>query len=114
MHPTYSRAENSHSYNNDFALVQLGHPIDFDVLTHVRPVCLPPFMRSPPEGTKAIVTGWGHTSEGGRGSNALMEAELSVVDCNKFYGESDYNITDSILCAGVGDGRIGGRDACQV
>lgn len=63
-------------------------------------------------GDMATVTGWGATSEGGRGSNRLLEADVPVVsdaDCAAAYG-SDFFAAHH-LCAGyLGEGGV---DTCQ-
>lgn len=63
-------------------------------------------------GDMAWVTGWGATSEGGNGSNVLLEAEVPIVsdaDCAAAYG-SDL-VPQHHLCAGfLGEGGV---DTCQ-
>jgi trypsin len=63
-------------------------------------------------GDMAWVTGWGATSEGGSGSNVLLEAEVPIVsdaDCADAYGSQ--LVPQHHLCAGfLGEGGV---DTCQ-
>ncbi|XP_068083873.1 trypsin-1 [Anabrus simplex] len=77
---------------------------------NVSAVALPSQNEIIPDGTKAVVTGWGATSEGGSVSDTLQKVILPIVPnirCNLTYNGE---ITDRMLCAGFIDGR---RDACQ-
>lgn len=62
-------------------------------------------------GTLATITGWGATSEGGAGSNDLLEAQVPIVSdgqCYAHYGGRTVPATE--LCAGYSEGGV---DACQ-
>merc|ERR1712168_647824 len=104
---------NSRKINYDFALMKLKKDIDFKKHPHMRPICLPNANAGDFAGEKAIVSGWGATSEGGDVSNVLLEAEVNVMsnkECvsNTNYGSND--ITDVMMCAGI---MKGGTDSCQ-
>jgi len=69
-------------------------------------------------GRTAFISGWGHTSEGGQGSDTLKAAQIQMLDdptCNGVYngspeaGGARY-YPDSMVCAGV---LSGGTDTCQ-
>jgi trypsin len=62
-------------------------------------------------GVIATAAGWGATSEGGSGSDALLEVDLPIIsdaDCAAHYGSSTDGATE--LCAGH---AAGGKDTCQ-
>jgi len=63
-------------------------------------------------GTISTVTGWGTTSEGGVGSNALLEVDIPIVSNATCNAPSSYNgeVTVNMLCAGL---AAGGKDSCQ-
>jgi len=65
----------------------------------------------PKDNDKAIITGWGRTTQGGQPSPKLMEVEIPIVSqekCRQAYGQS--RITNSMICAGLDEG---GKDSCQ-
>jgi trypsin len=62
-------------------------------------------------GVLATVIGWGATSEGGSGSDRLLEVALPILSdaaCAAHYGTSTVAATE--ICAGVPEG---GKDSCQ-
>lgn len=63
-------------------------------------------------GDIATVTGWGATSDGGSGSNALREVEVSIVSNATCNAPASYGgaVTANMLCAGE---AAGGKDSCQ-
>lgn len=64
-------------------------------------------------GVTSTVTGWGDTTEGGYGSNDLLEVQVPIVSyavCAAGYA-GEYQLTDAVhLCAGL---AAGGKDSCQ-
>jgi len=99
--------------NNDFALLKLAEPIDFDAYPHIRPACLPEDDSNDYFGYQAIVSGWGTTSSGGDVSNYLQYVDVNILSndmCKNDYGYSPDQITDHMLCANV---EGGGKDSCQ-
>ncbi|MCB0164674.1 MAG: trypsin-like serine protease [Anaerolineae bacterium] len=63
-------------------------------------------------GDTATVTGWGATSEGGAGSNALLEVAVPIVSNATCNAPASYGgaVTANMLCAGL---AAGGKDSCQ-
>ena len=108
-HPNYD----SYSVDNDFALIELKHPVDFACHEHIRPACLPTV--DVPEGSTMTITGWGTLSQGGSQPDVLQEAQITKVsdaDCESAYPG---DITVNMFCAGnvVGGGIAAGIDSCQ-
>lgn len=101
VHPKW----NAKAVDFDVALLrltsplQLGHPI---ALTAVAPL---------PE-SRAWVSGWGATVEGGGGSPYLRSAVVPIVARSICNGPDAYNgaITHQMFCAGQSEG---GKDSCQ-
>jgi len=93
---------------NDIAIIKLAKPIKFGKI--VQPACLPKADEKVPEGTEALVAGWGHTSQGGQASMVLLQTKVPITSfqtCNNHY----YNIVDKTqICAGY---TQGGKDSCQ-
>jgi secreted trypsin-like serine protease len=92
---------------NDIALLELKTPA-----TQGKVVELIGASGSIDPGTKLRVTGWGALSEGGRGSEILMGADIPTVTNEICNAEGSYNgrIKPSMICAGL---RGGGLDSCQ-
>ena len=105
-HPRY----NSRTTDNDIALLQLDSAMR--MTNFVGTARLPRGDISP--GTTCKISGWGATSESGRGANILQEGDVRVMsnrDCQNT-GYSSSQITAGMLCAqGTRNGRI--VDACQ-
>ncbi|XP_064206019.1 transmembrane protease serine 2 [Anguilla rostrata] len=96
--------------NNDIALMKLRRPLTMSDV--VRPVCLPNAGLNFAAPEKCWISGWGATSSGGRGSEVLLEAQVSLIDqtvCNsrRVY---DGKITKTMICAGKLEGGV---DSCQ-
>lgn len=65
-------------------------------------------------GTRASISGWGTTSEGGDLSSTLRQAEVSIVsdaDCGSPQAYGSAFFAETMVCAGVYP--QGGRDSCQ-
>ena len=64
------------------------------------------------QGDTATITGWGATSDGGAGSNALLEVAVPIVSNNTCNAPASYGgaVTANMLCAGL---AAGGKDSCQ-
>uniref|UniRef100_A0A1B6LJF7 Peptidase S1 domain-containing protein n=1 Tax=Graphocephala atropunctata TaxID=36148 RepID=A0A1B6LJF7_9HEMI len=110
-HPQYR----SPSVYNDIALYKLGKTVQFN--EYIRPICLQTEHQFP--NTYAIATGWGRTEWGGKGSDILQKANLTITprrQCSDAYrgavGEKLSNgIRDaSQMCAGDIEN---GKDTCQ-
>jgi secreted trypsin-like serine protease len=60
---------------------------------------------------KAMIAGWGKTTEKGSPSLQLMQADIPLVDRGKCNGQGAYEgtVEDNMLCAGTDDGS---QDSC--
>ncbi len=103
IHPGWNAANNT----NDIAAIKLERASTATPM----PWAVPGQESLWAPGVSATVVGWGATSEGGSGSNALKEATVPVVSdtqCDAWY---DGAITPSQhICAGY---QQGGTDTCQ-
>jgi len=100
-HPNYD----GRTMENDLMLLRLKEPSSYDTVT------LDDGSASLSVGTDVTVMGWGATSEGGSGSDVLLEVEVDVIsetDCND--GNSyDGDVIDAVMiCA-----SRSGKDSCQ-
>jgi len=108
VHPKFD----SNTMDYDFTLLRLARPVTTDGSGAARAIAPVASDVSVPARTRAWVTGWGATVEGGSGSVDLLGAAVPVITnatCNK---PQSYNgeITDRMICAG----RVnGGVDSCQ-
>lgn len=98
--------------NNDLALLHLATPATLNAAVGIVDLVGPADSSLFEPGDTATVTGWGSTSEGGAGSNALLEVSIPIVSNQTCNAPASYNgqITSSMLCAGVPQG---GLDSCQ-
>lgn len=105
-HPLASGADDP---RYDLTMVRLEHPVTgAKPLAIVTPGAEDAFWAA---GEMLTVTGWGDTTEGGSGSDALLETDVprvSDADCADAYA-SRFSAAD-MVCAGYPDG---GRDTCQ-
>lgn len=106
MHRLY----NPTTLQHDIALLKLDQPVP--LLDPIRPVCLPTSANHNFDFKKAIVAGWGLTSDGGVQSSYLQEVVVPVLT-NAQCRATSYKsmIVDTMLCAGY---LQGGKDSCQV
>jgi secreted trypsin-like serine protease len=105
VHPKWKQT--SSQFDFDAALLKLATPAK-----SVKPIAVIPPAGVLPEGPNVKVTGWGALTEGGSGTNQLMQVDVPVVstaECNKPESYGD-RITAQMFCAGF---RDGGRDSCQ-
>lgn len=103
IHPKYNRITNE----NDLAIIKLSSKTEFT--ESIQPICLPQKNRDY-AGQLGIITGWGHTSFGGSGSNQLRQVSLPVWNNTSCDAAFSVAITEFMLCAG---NRKGGKDSCQ-
>ena len=111
---TINPSWNPTTYNGDIALLQLSSPLTFSL--NVQPIALPVTQDPttwPAVGTAAQISGWGSTSFGGKSSETLLAANVSILSAPNdntcgTYGSS-FSSFDNI-CAGVIGGGI---DTCQ-
>jgi len=107
MHPYYSYGSNS----NDFAIVKLSTPVQFDETT--QPICLPDPTENYDD-SLAEVTGWGSTVQGGPTTDILQTVNVTTItnrQCQQIFDQESSDsatISPSMLCAGEP-----GRDSCQ-
>lgn len=100
------------SLDSDISLLELAAPLEFSA--SIAPIALPQQDQHVPEGSNAVVTGWGRLQE--TGSISPLELQMvevpimSMEECRKAYGANA--ITDNMICAGYYG--VGGKDACQV
>ncbi|XP_038609108.1 transmembrane protease serine 12 [Tachyglossus aculeatus] len=107
IHPNF----NMDLFINDIAIFQLKKAIRFNA--YVRPICLPflNILINLNESTRCFIGGWGGTTEKGKHSVFLQEAEVKLVSrdiCNSHKGYSGL-VPNSSFCAS-GDGGI---DTCR-
>ncbi|XP_065296368.1 trypsin-1-like [Dermacentor albipictus] len=107
---------NSNTMDNDYALLELRTPLDFEGKhRHLMPVCLPEPGESF-EGQDCTISGWGLTrdrSEGGRIPAKLQKADVPVLKystCREFYRRFNQLKEETMICAGPEEG---GRSVCQ-
>lgn len=99
------------TFNSDVALIRLDRPAPQRKLVFV----LPDDEHLWSAGTRAAIIGWGDTTEGGRGSESLLQARVPVVssdECATAYPEIWKPPFDeaTMFCAGMPQG---GTDTCQ-
>lgn len=103
IHPSY----NTVTVSNDVAVIKLASPVTLSSTAQIVRLANEPVQA----GTPLIVTGWGHTTEGGEGSNNLRAVVVNLdtrAVCQmkyRFYGKT---IDHTMICAGAP-----GKDACQ-
>jgi secreted trypsin-like serine protease len=108
IHPSYNPDKSSSPNENDYdiALVELNASSGQTVMQ------LLDDNNTVLDGLIGTVAGWGLTSVGGQGSNALLKTSLKITtntSCNTDYGGS---ITSNMLCAGgINAGDV--TDTCQ-
>ncbi|TOG47586.1 S1 family peptidase [Vibrio parahaemolyticus] len=102
-------AYNSHTTNNDIALIELEHSVDSATID----LATPEVLDSVHVGDKLHVAGWGNTSTTDRVyPTVLQQVDLEYVDratCQNLSGNYS-NVSDDGICAGY---YWGGKDSCQ-
>lgn len=103
-HPQFVSAESG----NDVALVRLASPITVSKYATL-------LAKTPPPGTSARILGWGKTSQGGPGSDALLMGGVKTIsnnDCEVRYKTSSIQVPNTgwntMICA-----EKLGVDSCQ-
>lgn len=105
------RDPNDDSGQYDIALVKLNAPIPNGNI-NIAPICLPDLKMKIEPGARALIAGWGDTSEHG-----LKQGNVPIWDRNscqeRFDENSEMNMTidDTFICAGQ---RRDGDDTCFV
>ena len=106
LHPAYETGFDT-SIDGDIALLRLAEPVyDIPVLPLVHQYEL---IRP---GVNGTVVGWGLTTDGGQGSEVLLEVELPIVshEVANATGAYDVDLSADMLPAGFIEG---GKDSCQ-
>ncbi|HCK0611674.1 TPA: serine protease [Vibrio parahaemolyticus] len=102
-------AYNSHTTNNDIALIELEHSVDSATID----LATPEVLDSVRVGDKLHLAGWGNTSTTDRVyPTVLQQVDLEYVDratCQNLSGNYS-NVSDDGICAGY---YWGGKDSCQ-
>jgi len=96
--------------DNDLALLRLSQPSK-QATINIIPADDPAGLTSP--GNMGTVIGWGATSEGGQGSQQLLQVEVPIVsnaDASAAYNPLQSTVTENMIAAGFPEG---GRDTCQ-
>ncbi|RXM97844.1 Acrosin [Acipenser ruthenus] len=106
IHARYSESTN----DNDLALMKLKSPFVYS--DYVQPVCWPTPAVEKLQLSLCFISGWGHTSFKGTGSDTLQQAQVGSIPlstCNQkgWYGGF---LTDNMKCAGFEEGGV---DTCQ-
>jgi len=106
VHPGWNKENN----DNDVALLQLSRRLTST--PSMRPIQLVAAGTAFAAPIPLQVTGWGATSEGGSGSEALLAAIVPLVPNSVCNARDSYagRVTANMFCAG---NREGGRDSCQ-
>ncbi|MFE9449815.1 serine protease [Streptomyces sp. NPDC006739] len=107
VNPGYDHVANT----GDFAVLTLAKPLPQSAVITMAAPGDPAYA----PGTRAVVSGWGDTTGGGKYPHHLRAARVSVLAddlCSRAYpgGPDGTYQADSMLCAGE---AAGGRDACQ-
>ncbi|CAG0915636.1 unnamed protein product [Notodromas monacha] len=101
----------SRTYENDIALIRLRKPLTWS--KSVQPICLSNNSEHYVPGRRAVVTGWGRTSETSRYTPSILQnVEVPVVtnDLCRVQLAEYLPIFSTQLCAGYPGGEL---DACQ-
>lgn len=104
---------NANKFINDFALLELKNPIDFEA-TGLGAINLvdPDFAAAGgiDEGVIATVLGWGATSESGGTSSLLRKVDVPVVSNKRANVAYNGAIDSTMIAAGYDEGK---KDSCQ-
>ena len=95
---------------NDYVLLQLNSSVPVDADTEPVPVAGAGESDVWRAGQPAIVSGWGHTTEGGAFSEKLQSVQVGITEDSNCRSTNS-NIDSTVqICAGIPEG---GKDACQ-
>ncbi|XP_066457607.1 enteropeptidase [Eleutherodactylus coqui] len=100
---------NKRTKDSDIAMMHLQQQVGYT--DYIQPVCLPENQEVFPPGLNCSIAGWGRTESQGPVPNILQEAQVPLISNEKCQQRmSEYNISDSMICAGYDEGGI---DTCQ-
>ncbi|KRT81075.1 Trypsin, partial [Oryctes borbonicus] len=100
-HPSY----NPDTAEYDISIVFLVSSLTFSA--GVATIPLPEQDQYTPEGSRAVVSGWGALTEGGSSPIQLQAVGVPIVSnerCAALYQVLGWAVTDSMLCAGYDEG----------
>ncbi|KAI4459622.1 polyserase-related [Holotrichia oblita] len=106
-HPNFNRA----NLDYDISILHLSSSLSFGPAA--APIPLSTQNQYYSDDTPAVVSGWGALIENGTAPLQLQAVGVPIVNnarCEALYKVEEYDVTDSMLCAGY---MSGGRDACQ-
>ena len=112
VHPKYDNPDSS----NDFALLELATPIDFDKMKTLSAISIADSNLETSggleDGQMTTVLGWGLTRENGSQPSVMREVDVPLVSRERANAPSAYDgaINESMLAAGYDKG---GKDSCQ-
>ncbi|CBY24930.1 unnamed protein product [Oikopleura dioica] len=96
---------NPRNNNNDISIMVTDSAFEFN--DYVKPACLPP-RNFKPVGGDCIISGFGHTSQGGRASKDLLWTLIPLMDRQTCSSKLGMRLTDNMICGGGA-----GPDTCQ-
>ena len=110
VYPAY----NSHTHNNDIALIKLNQPVTIGGSGASTTGLIPLVSASSGDfaGINSWVTGWGATESQPNYPTELREVQVPIITNALCNDANHYNggITSSMMCAGY---ELGGKDSCQ-
>ncbi|GAB1300390.1 Enteropeptidase [Apodemus speciosus] len=94
---------------NDIAMMHLELKVNYT--DYIQPICLPEENQIFSPGRICSIAGWGYNKINGSTVDVLKEADVPLVSNEKCQQQlPEYNITESMICAGYEEGGI---DSCQ-
>ncbi|KAJ8918091.1 hypothetical protein NQ315_011548 [Exocentrus adspersus] len=102
---------NSYTGDNDIALLLLEEPIPLSESAQI--VRLPDNGNATLDGRMGTLTAWGATTKLGSMSSVLRAVDVPVVNldvCKETYNDSNWRVSDRMLCAGPWEGGKGMGD----
>ncbi|GLV32012.1 uncharacterized protein CBL_07771 [Carabus blaptoides fortunei] len=98
------------TYNNDIAILELDHAVDFDA--KIQPACLPLNANTNYTSRSGIIAGWGRVEEKKELSPVLKKLVVPVWSREQCLdaGYQAKKVTENMFCAGYPQGK---QDACQ-
>ncbi|CAN2387632.1 Transmembrane protease, partial [Pristimantis euphronides] len=106
INPHYNRR----TKDSDIVMMHLESPVEYT--DYIQPVCVPENQELFPAGLDCSIAGWGRLQSQGSVPDILQEAKVPLITNEKCQQRMpEYNISDSMVCAGYDQGGI---DTCQV
>uniref|UniRef100_A0ABM5FNM6 Transmembrane protease serine 12 isoform X1 n=1 Tax=Pogona vitticeps TaxID=103695 RepID=A0ABM5FNM6_9SAUR len=98
------------TFDNDIALFKLIKSVKYN--DFIQPVCLPNTYLHLTAKIPCFISGWGRTTESGKGEQILQEGQVDIIPlnvCNRYDWYAG-TISWNMICAGSASGRV---DSCQ-